>query len=92
MVQWWIQRSNRQSDPEETEESKRKSFSDQNRMSISDHSSSPLMEHLSIHLAIFEPSFRKLTYDQIVSGTNKFCEENVIGCGAFGTVFKLLVA
>ncbi|KDO40910.1 hypothetical protein CISIN_1g035768mg, partial [Citrus sinensis] len=85
---WWIQRSNRQSDPEETRESKRNSISDQNRKSISDRSSSALMEHLSINLAMFEPSLQKLTYDQIVAGTNKFCEENVIGGGGFGTVFK----
>ena len=85
---WWIQRSNRQSDPEETRESKRNSISDQNRKSISDRSSSALMEHLSINLGMFEPSLQKLTYDQIVAGTNKFCEENVIGGGGFGTVFK----
>ncbi|KAH9716252.1 Leucine-rich repeat receptor protein kinase EMS1 [Citrus sinensis] len=86
---WWIQRSNRQSDPKETGESKQNSISNQNRKSISDRSSSALMEHLSINLGMFEPSLQKLTYDQIVAGTNKFCEENVIGGGGFGTVFKV---
>ncbi|KAH9667828.1 Leucine-rich repeat receptor protein kinase EMS1 [Citrus sinensis] len=52
----WIQRSNRQSDPKETEESKQNSISEQNRKSISDRSSIALMEHLSINLAMFEPS------------------------------------
>ena len=46
------------------------------------------MEYLSTNLAIFEPSLRNLTYDQIVFGTKKFCEKNVIGGGGFRTVFK----
>lgn len=80
-VLWWIQRSNRQRDPEATEESKRNNIFDKNKKS-------PLMEYFSTNLAMFEPSLRKLTYDQIVFGTKKFCEKNVIGGGGFGTVFK----
>ncbi|KAK9232672.1 hypothetical protein WN943_022920 [Citrus x changshan-huyou] len=50
----------------------------------------PLIEHLSINLAMFEPSLGKLTYDQIVAGTNKFYEKNVIRGDDFGIAFKLL--
>ncbi|KAK9229833.1 hypothetical protein WN944_022799 [Citrus x changshan-huyou] len=62
VLRWWIQRSNRQSDPKETEESKRNSISKQNRKSISDRSNNALMEHLSINLAMFEPSLRGKCY------------------------------
>ncbi|GAY60010.1 hypothetical protein CUMW_198780 [Citrus unshiu] len=39
---------------------------------------------------MFEPSLGKLTYDQIVAGTNKFYEKNVIRGDDFGIAFKLL--
>ncbi|KAH9667827.1 Leucine-rich repeat receptor protein kinase EMS1 [Citrus sinensis] len=45
-------------------------------------------QHLSINLAMFEPSLGKLTYDQIVAGTNKFYEKNVIRGDDFGIAFK----
>ncbi|KDO42505.1 hypothetical protein CISIN_1g046461mg [Citrus sinensis] len=48
-------------------------------------------QHLSINLAMFEPSLGKLTYDQIVAGTNKFYEKNVIRGDDFGIAFKNIV-
>ncbi|KAK9229846.1 hypothetical protein WN944_022812 [Citrus x changshan-huyou] len=83
MGKLWVQiaKSNRQRDPEATEESKRKNIFDQNKKS-------PLMEYMNTNLAMFEPGLWKLTYDQIIFGTNKFCEKNVTGGGGFGNVFK----
>ncbi|XP_052875136.1 leucine-rich repeat receptor protein kinase EMS1-like isoform X2 [Gossypium arboreum] len=81
----WIMSSSQQCDPEEIEESKLKSFIDQELYFLS---SSRSKEPLSINIATFEQPLLKLTLGDILEGTSHFCKTNVIGDGGFGTVYK----
>ncbi|KAE8717463.1 Detected protein of confused Function [Hibiscus syriacus] len=71
-----------QSDPEET---KLKTFIDQELYFLS---SSRSKELLSINIAMFKQPLVKLTLGDIVEGTSHFCKTNIIGDGGFGTVYK----
>lgn len=81
-----INRSTRQNDLEESEDSKLNSSSvDQNLYFLS---SSRSKEPLSINVAMFEQPLLKLTLVDVLEATNNFCKTNIIGDGGFGTVYK----
>ncbi|KAE8658553.1 Leucine-rich repeat receptor protein kinase EMS1 [Hibiscus syriacus] len=81
----WIVSSSRQNDPEETEETKLKTFIDQELYFLGSIRSK---EPLSINVAMFQQPLLKLTLGDIVEGTSHFCKTNIIGDGGFGTVYK----
>ncbi|KAK8482350.1 hypothetical protein V6N11_008830 [Hibiscus sabdariffa] len=84
-IRRWIVSSSRQNDPEEAEETKLKTFIDQELYFLS---SSRSKEPLSINIAMFQQPLLKLTLGDIVEGTSHFCKTNIIGDGGFGTVYK----
>ncbi|GMP92765.1 hypothetical protein CsSME_00042853 [Camellia sinensis var. sinensis] len=45
-------------------------------------------EPLSINVATFQRTLRKLKFSQLIEATNGFSAESLIGCGGFGEVFK----
>ncbi|KAL6127750.1 hypothetical protein ACLB2K_071113 [Fragaria x ananassa] len=81
----WLTRSSRQSDLEEREDSKLKSFMDHHLYFLSN---SQPKEPLSINMAMFGQPLLKLTLVDILEATNNFCKTNIIGDGGFGTVYK----
>jgi Leucine-rich repeat (LRR) protein len=52
---------------------------------------SPRKEHLSINVATFAQTLHRLTLGDILEATNGFSEQNLIGEGGFGRVYKGLI-
>jgi tRNA A-37 threonylcarbamoyl transferase component Bud32 len=42
----------------------------------------------NLHMQRFGESIKKVSYEDIVSATNRFCSEHLIGSGSFGKVYK----
>lgn len=82
---WVSTRRSRGIGPQDTDESKVNSSTDQNLYFLS---SSRSKEPLSINIAMFERPLLKLTLADILEATNNFCKTNIIGDGGFGTVYK----
>ncbi|KAG9140722.1 hypothetical protein Leryth_006912 [Lithospermum erythrorhizon] len=92
VIHMWITKHNQKGDPEDADDIKMNSSTDQNLYLL--NSSSRSKEPLSINIAMFEQfeqPFLKLTLFDILEATNNFCKTRIIGDGGFGTVYKAIL-